>query len=209
VPQPDDSLDSLALRAQAGDREAEERLFAELRVRFAAVAKRRVRPEELEDVVQETLRVVLTRHAGRPRESGILPWSYAVLRNVIGNCYQRRRRGVIHLPPGGETPAELRIAPGAAGEDPLEELDRSQVVRALDRALAVLGRQHPRCAVLFQAILRALVEGGGSRSVSTRALVLAREALPDLSSTSFYVALHRCRARLREHYGSLDEAGAS
>jgi DNA-directed RNA polymerase specialized sigma24 family protein len=195
----EESLDSLALRARSGDRGAEERLFAELRVMFLGVAKHRVRAEEVEDVVQEALRIVLARHATRLPDGGILPWSFTVLRNVIGNAYQRRAREERYQP----LDESLGLVTGGGG-DPGEALDRSQTLRALARALSELAVRHPRCALLFRAILTSLEEGGGPHAVSSRARALVREELPEMSEASFHVALHRCRARLREHFRALD-----
>lgn len=196
----EESLDGLADRARSGDRGAEDRFFSELRVRFMAVAKRRVRAEELEDVVQEALRVVLLRYASRPPISGVLPWSFVVLRNVIGNAYQRRRRLEMTRPLEESLPLAIAVTAGTAGADPLEVLDRSETLLVLERALETLAHRYPRCALLFRALLRSLDEGGGTHEISTRALALVRQELPDMNPENFYVALHRCRARLREQF---------
>ncbi|MEZ4388181.1 MAG: sigma factor [Candidatus Krumholzibacteriia bacterium] len=91
-PQDQPSLDTLRQRALAGDPAAEAALFEDLRVRFLALAKRRVQPDHAEDVVQEALGVVLRKLPDLPPDRGLLVWSLTVLRNVIGNHYQARRR---------------------------------------------------------------------------------------------------------------------
>ena len=87
---PDSSLDGLCAAALARDARAEAALFATLRERFLAVAKRRVREDDLEDLVQDALRIVHQKHGQRQPGPGILVWSLAVLRNVIGNYYQAK-----------------------------------------------------------------------------------------------------------------------
>ena len=88
----DVSLDELAERSRDGHEQSSDQLLASLRVRFLAIAKRRVRPDDLEDVVQDALRIVHQKHREIEAERGMLMWSLAVLRNVIGNYYQAKER---------------------------------------------------------------------------------------------------------------------
>ena len=88
----DQPLDTIAARARSGDRAAEETFFEALRVRFLAIAKRRVRRDDLEDVVQEALRVIHAKYRQTEPQARVLTWAMVVLRNVIGNYYQKRKK---------------------------------------------------------------------------------------------------------------------
>ena len=89
---PEISLDTLRFRALDGDSMAESRLFEDLRVRFTTITKRRVQSDNIEDIVQDALKIVFTKYASLDKERGMLVWSLTILRNVIGNFYQSRQR---------------------------------------------------------------------------------------------------------------------
>jgi hypothetical protein len=184
----DASLDGLARKARAGDAAAAELLFAGLRVRLRDVAKRRVQEDGLEDVIQDTLKIVHQKYRTSSSDAGILIWSFVVLRNVIGNYYQNKRRRQ-----GRETPLEDLPRPPAGAR--LEE--ESDLGERLTEALATLARQAPRCGLIFRRILESWERGGGPREVSQRALATVQREEPAMTRGSFYTALHRCRARLR------------
>lgn len=210
TPAPTDlSLDELAVRARAGEHPAETTLFEALRVRFLDIAKRRVRRDDLEDVVQETLQIVHAKYGNREHQPGMLTWSLAVLRNVIGNYYQKRER----LDRGEPFEERLHSAPGSLGgqsgagfsipgSDPLGEFAQ-QVLKAI----SLLAEKEPRCGVLFRKILESLDMGGGQREISRRVMERLREDHPGASRGSLYVALHRCRTRLREIIREMDGSG--
>jgi DNA-directed RNA polymerase specialized sigma24 family protein len=213
------SLDEMAAAAR-DDAGAESRLCAILRERFLQVAKHRVREADAEDVVQDALRIVFQKYRDRAAGAGILVWSFAVLRHVVGNYYQAQRRHARLVPldggagedgPGGRGAGEsleavmsartepIRLAERGEGqEQPIGVPGESDLCRRLDSALAALERTHPRCAMIFRAILASHEQGGGPREVSQRALRAVQGELPGLKTNGFYVALHRCRARLRE-----------
>lgn len=191
---PEETIDDLGLRARNGDGRAEAALFEDLRVRFLNLAKRRVRPEHAEDVAQDALGIVLAKYRDRPRTDGLLVWSLTVLRNVIGNHYQSRRRDVERT----TQVEDWRTVPEASVRiDPVESIEEDEMVGALEQGIELLARKHPRCGTIFTRILESLETGGGQREVSQRAYELVRREEPDLTRNSFYVALHRCRDRLR------------
>lgn len=196
------SLDSLAGRWLEGDREAESRLFEDLHVRFLAVAKRRVREDDVEDVVQDALKTVLDRYGTQGESPGILVWGYTVLRNVIGNHYQARAREQQRR----ENVDDLAALPEASAAAP-DELEIASEEQRLANAIADLGRRYPRCGTIFRAILASLGQGGSPREITARALVEARRRQPGLERNAFYVALHRCRGYLREQLAT-GEGGA-
>ncbi|MBU0743727.1 RNA polymerase sigma factor [bacterium] len=191
---PTSSLDELCALAVAGDERARSELFSALRVRFLQVAKRRVHGDHLEDVVQDALKIVLDKYHARTGDTGILVWSFTVLRNVIGNHYQSRKRDVertTHV----EDWQTFRSA--AVVIDPTQDRETTEFTSRLEDAVAALARKSPRCGRLFANLLESYRRGGGQREVSQRALEMARREDPGISRNSFYVALHRCRAQLR------------
>lgn len=69
--------------------------LTQLRQRFAEVAGRRVPADAVEDLVHDALGIVLAKGPAEAEKEGRknppLGWSFNVLRNVIGNYYQKRR----------------------------------------------------------------------------------------------------------------------
>lgn len=204
------SLDALSRQALAGDTRAEAVLYKGLRVRFLALAKRRVRQDSVEDVVQDALSIVHQKHREREKGRGILVWSLTVLRNVIGNYYQAKER---------RTRREVQVEdlelfttarePGAAAAwDTKVVSSEEEVAERIQDAVAVLAIRHPRCGMIFRHILESLDLGGGPREISQRALAWVRQDEPEMTAGTFYTALHRCRAHLREILAT-PEAGIS
>jgi len=197
------SLDSLADAWLAGDHEASSALFTDLHVRFSAIAKRRVQMDHVEDVVQDTLKIVLEKYAERGAGNGILIWGLTVLRNVIGNYYQARRRDSERL----EYHADEWQLPATTSQ--LEaDLDAVTAQRRLAEAIAELAESYPRCGEIFQAILTGLEEEGSPREISTRALALVQQRDSGLKRNAFYVALHRCRGYLRDLLADQEGVGS-
>jgi DNA-directed RNA polymerase specialized sigma24 family protein len=152
---------------QPGDAEA---FLRELRRRFVEIARRRVSADVVEDVVQEALTVVVTKREASPDRAQSLPWCFQVLRNVIGNHYQKERtRG--------------RAAPApepAATPTPLDALERAEVGRILRDAIAELAARDGTCADLLR-----------------RALAEEAPAVAAGSASTPYVRAFRCRQKLK------------
>jgi DNA-directed RNA polymerase specialized sigma24 family protein len=191
------SLDEIADQASAGNATAESSLFQALRVRFVSIAKRRVREDDVDDVVQDALRVVHGKYRERSSPPGVLVWSLAILRNVIGNYYQARKResGRVTLEDG----IEGVRAPSAEGVTAAGwPMPGEEMVDQIVAAIETLSRKEPRCGRIFRGILKSLEMGGGSREISGRVLDFVRRDVPEMTRGNFYVALHRCRSHLRE-----------
>lgn len=196
-------LDDLASRALAGDPSSERALFGALRERFLSLAKQRVQRDDQEDVVQDALRVVLARYGTRPSAVGILPWSLMVLRNVIGNYYQRRSREEARLVSLDDR--EESREGTVPLTSPSVDIDLSCANDRVTAAISLLSRERPKCGAIFRHILESLAEGGRPREVSRIAMQRVRADHPEMSAGSFYVALHRCRSRLQEILRGLEE----
>jgi RNA polymerase sigma factor (sigma-70 family) len=70
---------------------AYESVLSLLEQRITSVAKRRVPADAVQDVVQDTLLVLLRKLPELTSEVDILPYTYLALRNIIGNYYQEER----------------------------------------------------------------------------------------------------------------------
>lgn len=167
-----------------GDRAGTEAWLTELRARFLSVARRRVTPDAAEDVVQEALRIVVEQNIARPGalatagEAG-LAFGFRVLRNVIGNHYQklgteRRRRDP--APPGVEF--------ADPAPEPLLALERAEALAAVRAGLDAMAATDERCA----RYLARLAAGYLPREV-------AKEERMD--EALFYRRVYRCRRKLR------------
>lgn len=155
-----------------------------LRRQLLSVALRRVGPADVEDIVQEALAIIHERGEPRPGEGPLPPmaWCFQVLRNVVGNHYQRQRTRAEHLEPGVE-PEQAPVAAG--GRTPLEALEDRELGRFLEGALERMAQEDPRC----HGYLRATAEGLRPRELA------AREGLAE---AALYRRLYRCRQKLRE-----------
>jgi RNA polymerase sigma factor (sigma-70 family) len=157
--------------------------LALLRKRFVEVASRRVGASDVEDVVQEALRVIAEKGLG-PLSGAIegrppVAWCFQVLRNAVGNHYHRedtRRRRLTARPDDDEVGAAHRTA---------EELESTEALRLIEDALREMGRGDPSCA----RYLNRIVDGHRPQDVA--------EA-EGLDPPVFYRRLYRCRRKLRD-----------
>jgi DNA-directed RNA polymerase specialized sigma24 family protein len=199
---PEIPIDSLRFRALDGDPIAEARLFEDLRVRFTDITKRRVQSDNIEDIVQDALKIVFTKYASLEKERGMLVWSLTILRNVIGNFYQSRQRF-----DDKNVQVDNWQAVSEAAVDP-SAMETEETTSLLFDAMTELSEKYPTCGTIFSCILNSHEKGGGQREISQRALDAVQEMIPDFKRGSFYTALHRCRTHLRKILSTLEE-GAS
>lgn len=155
-----------------------------LRARLHSIARRRVAPDAVDDLVQEALRIVverqlLSRSGGHTEGELRLAACFQVLRNVIGNHYQRERVRRRRL-----TGEDAAHGVAAEGPTPIEALESAQAIGLLERTLEVLAATDAACA----RYLRALA-GGATPRDAARA--------ESLEETVFYRRVYRCRQKLR------------
>ncbi len=148
-----------------------------LRQRFAEIAARRVPADAVEDIVQDALGIVLAKGPSAAHEEGLtdppLRWSFNVLRNVIGNWYQKRRRH--------ETVEDLDLPDDCP--DALAALTAAERMQSIHEAMEELRQKKPLCAQW----LWAMAEG-------TKAGILAAKAR--MAEAVFYRKIYRCRQSL-------------
>src|SRR5437763_12695479 len=105
--------------------------LVQLRARLLAVASRRVPPEAAEDLVQDTMGVILERGiriGSFDTVDGLPPlvWSLQVMRNVIGDFYQRNRTATRHLEE--RTGADHEAVTSLTPLDALESADSTRAI---------------------------------------------------------------------------------
>lgn len=147
------------------------------------IASRRVNEGDIEDVVQEAMRVVAEKgidRAAAPLEgTEPLAWCFQVLRNTIGNHYQRQRTRRKWTESDAET--------GERAHNPtiLESLDSERTLLVVESALDEMARTDPTCA----AYLSRLADGARAGEIADDESV---------ERSAFYRRLYRCRQKLRE-----------
>jgi len=152
--------------------------FAQLRERFLALARRRVPDDAAEDLVQEALRIIHEKSASG--EEPQLAWCFQVLRNVIGNFYQRQRTRA------AADPEEARdaVLADAPRPSPLEALEARDSERVIGEAVDELAATDGSCARYVRALLAGLDPATIARGDEVPAAILYRR-------------LYRCRRKLR------------
>ena len=156
----------------------------ELRSQLLAVARRRVASDAAEDVVQETLRILLEKGvlapgAVSPEGAPALAVALRTLRNVIGNHYQRERRR--------RTESDLEDAARRTPDPaptPLEALAAGDRVRIVRESLEAMARTDRDCARYLARLLDGLMPRD-----------LAGEE--GLEEAVLYRRVYRCRLKLR------------
>jgi RNA polymerase sigma factor (sigma-70 family) len=155
----------------------------DLRREFVRVASRRVNEGDVEDVVQEAMRVIVEKGIDRGADPvGTQPplaWCFQVLRNTIGNHYQRertRRRW---------TDGDSGMVDRSPNPLSLESMDSHTTLATIEAALVALGNTDSTCA----GYLSRMADGDRAGDIADREGIERR---------AFYRRLYRCRQKLRD-----------
>ena len=158
------------------------RWLADLRREFVRLASRRVDADDVEDVVQDAMRVIaekgIDRGAAPVGDAMPLAWCFQVLRNTIGNHYQRQRTKQRWTDTNEEVVAR---APANA----IESLDSGSTLSVIEGALADMAKTDGKCA----GYLSRLADGARAGDIADEESV---------ERAAFYRRLYRCRQKLRE-----------
>jgi DNA-directed RNA polymerase specialized sigma24 family protein len=161
-----------------------------LRARFVEIARGRVHEGAVEDVVQDALAIVFQKAGalGEGRgdaEPPPLPWCFRVLRNVIGNHYQKERTRLRAADPASETHAGIaEFTSWRPNPTPVEAIEQHERARLLREAIDELAAEDDFCWKHFQDVLA----GGRRRSEETPS---------EAAVSTVYVRFFRCREKLR------------
>ncbi len=166
----------------SGEPRATEAWLARLRERLLAVASRRVPAEAVEDVVQDALRVIVER---KVLEAGAviddlpgLAWCFQVLRNTIGNYYQKtrtRRAWQEQASSHVETPAP---------PTPLDALESEEATRVILATLREMRDDSESCGRYLERLAHGAAPADLARAEGVDPAVLYRR-------------IYRCRYKLR------------
>jgi RNA polymerase sigma-70 factor (ECF subfamily) len=174
-----EELERVLALAQQGDHESLDEIFFFLRVRFLALSRSRLAEEgaeEAEDIIQQTLMVVYDHFSQLDNLRKLLAFSNKVLRNKIGNVYQKRSR---------DRHRELDLKDEAEPRYYIDgELDAAELNQILREAIDNLAERYPRC----YAILLGLYEGLSTDEIGIRL---------QISKSKLKVQTFRCRQTLR------------
>lgn len=177
-------LDDLLRRAQREHEQEDSKdlLFAFLRTRLLVLARFRI-PEAAEDTVHEAL-LVVHQHLGEcDTVDSLLAFSHQVLRNKIGNLYQRRYRR-----------AHDELQEGDAVYFIQDQIEHDELERILLNSIERLRERFPVCG----EILSSLYGGLEPTEISSNL---------GISKSKLKTRTFRCRQALRdmltEQYGLL------
>ncbi len=147
----------------------EEQIFSEIRERLALIAQKRIRTEEHEDIVQNTMIEVRSRLNEVANKADLLPFVFQILRNCIRDHYQKKKREekVLEFSPDCRYYYQPEIS-----NDGWQEI--------AEKGIHQLEGENSRCAELLTAIL----------TVSNEADL---EGKLGMDLLNIYRMLHRCR----------------
>lgn len=167
----------LIQRAQAGDREALERLLEQIAPLVHRFGLRMCRHQaDADDVLQDTLLAVTTHLAEFEQRSSLASWVFMLARTACA----RKRRGLKNRPHVSDEAVSERASPESSPEDSAEE---QELRRAVERALDGLSDDYREVLLLRD------MEGLTAPEVA-ESLGIRVEAVKS--------RLHRARAALRE-----------
>lgn len=167
-------MNYLLIRARKGDKNAEIKLFEYLGVRFSYLAKQRVGEGACEDIVQDACLTVLQKYLSLEDTVEFEAWAYKVLRNKIGNYYQKLAQESAYIVKSG---------------DVLEYQQRNDINENLrlqiENCLQKINKVNPR----YYRILKLVSEGYKTNEIAEKLHV---------KPNNLYVILNRSRNMLKD-----------
>lgn len=147
------------------------------------LASRRVDEADVEDVVQEAMRVIAEKGIDRGAEpvgdAMSMAWCFQVLRNTIGNHYQRQKTRQRW------TETDTDVVERAQNPRVIEAMDSETTLALIEGALGEMLQSDPKCA----GYLSRLVDGARAGDIADG---------ESIERATFYRRLYRCRQKLRE-----------
>lgn len=176
------TIESLALRAQSGERECFEEIVRRMQPQLEGFLTRRARGADVEDLVQETFVRALDNLGSYDARYRFSTWLYTIASNLAVTQHRRERpRGgdVEQLPDAGES-AELHL---------VRARGRERGARLWQRASELLAPAH------YQALWMRYAEDLTVREIAERT---------GRSAVHVRVLLYRARRRLARELGEID-----
>ncbi|MBI2838036.1 MAG: sigma-70 family RNA polymerase sigma factor [Acidobacteria bacterium] len=134
-------------RARKGAADAREEICRALWMRLLEVARRRMREEDAQDVVQESMLTIVDRIEHHETPESLLGFAHGVLRNKIGNFYRKRNRHEQVVMAMGRPPEDSRTIDA--------DLAGAELSRIVREAIDELSERSPHC----RDVLLGLAEG--------------------------------------------------
>jgi RNA polymerase sigma-70 factor (ECF subfamily) len=130
-------LKALMIASLAGEAGAYRALLGDLQLRLRGYFSRRLRrsPEDVEDLVQESLIAIHTRRDTYDRSQALAPWVYAIARYKLIDHY--RRSGRREFAPLEDAFSELRVEDHGAAADARRDVEKA-LASLPDRARTLL-----------------------------------------------------------------------
>lgn len=130
-------LKALMLASLDGEAGAYRALLGDLRLRLSGYFGRRLRrdPDDVEDLVQDTLIAIHTRRATYDRAQALTPWVYAIARYKLIDHYRRGGRRV--FVPLDDAASELRVEDQSAAVGARHDVEKA-LATLPERARALL-----------------------------------------------------------------------
>lgn len=174
-------IDDLLSAAIGGDKEAENKLFSQLRVRILQLVQYKIWNtqrhaaeirKDAEDLTDEICLIILQKYKTRTFDHGFMPFVFRTVRNKIGEYFRMREREKMMTRVKGDEEFPQPFV------DPVlpKELD-SMISRALKR----MGH---RC----RAIIKALLEG------EIKTYIAEQQRTTPIGT--IYTQIHRCRQKI-------------
>jgi len=167
-------MNYLFIKAQNGDKVAEEKIFQYLFVRFCYLAKQRVGEGAYEDIAQEACKTVLEKYRSLNGSIEFDAWANKVLRNKIGNYYQKKALDINYII-ADEKMLEFAVASGS------KPRLRMQILNCLKSIYKLNPRYH--------LVLKLVSEGYNTDEICEELKI---------KPNNLYVILNRSRSLLKD-----------
>lgn len=175
------TIEKLFSLLQTGDLDSFGEVITPIRVRIVRLVQQKLRGEEVEDVVQQTLSTFWEKRSSVCDPEYLLPFLFQILRNKLGDIYRRKRRHRETHVAETELLDSLQDPASATPELLLEEKELGRVLR---EAIDICAAENS----LWGRVLQLLREGRSREEI-------CRE-LGHIPMATVYTRIYRARQRL-------------
>jgi len=168
-------MEELLAKALTGDKNAENRLFDYLLVRFRHFAKQHIQIADAEDVAQEACLTILDKYKTQKFSKSFQAWAYGVLKMKIGNYLQSvasRRKNM-----ADSEKLEANVAD-------ISQTANLELKRKLMNCMKKINKVNPR----YTRVLNLVYQGYTTDEISE---------MLQINRNNYYVILNRGRKMLR------------
>jgi len=187
------TIEKLYTLLQSGDLDSFGEAFIPIRQKIVRLAQKRLRREEVEDVVQQTLSTLWERRISIRDPDHLLPFIFQILRNKLGDTYRRKKlKNETHVS-GPKVMDSLQNPAVDTPELLLEEKELGRILRdAIDICAAENGTWGKVLKLLQQGLSREEIQkelGGIPMATVYTRIYRARQSLMKILKEEFGVEL--------------------